>query len=449
MLFTWSYILLLASSTAVYYLFFKKHQIAFLNILSLGLIAYWSLPSAALVTTLTLTTFFLSKSRKKLYKYSGVALHILALLLLKTELLWVGKEVQVSTWTFLGLSYFSLQNISVLLSTNQQLSLNQLFLGNTFFSRFVAGPILTAKDFTPLKSEVKFNFDNLASGTQRIIFGLGKKLILADRLSIITSNIFEPTNHQNPGFSIILGSLLFTLQMYLDFSAYSDIAIGSAKLFGIDFKENFKLPFRSKTVTEYWRRTHISLIEWLTQHLYYPVVYALRKNALLSVTVGILSTFIISGIWHGNHIGYIIWGGINALYLVFEFWGRKKLHITQKSKLGVMITLTLVSISNFFFLAKSWSNITFHLTSLFQNNFFPSDWMVDFIAITGNGGHFLQQYNLLETASLLLLYFSFESKLEKLSRKNKFSYIYLTTALLAILFFGYFNAGDEFIYVQF
>ncbi|MFT6716366.1 MAG: alginate O-acetyltransferase complex protein AlgI [Saprospiraceae bacterium] len=448
MLFTWSYLLILVSSVIVYYLFFKKHQTTFLNALSLGLIAYWSLPSAIIVIILTLTTFFISKTNSKSSKYGGIVLHVIILFFLKTELLWVGSEAEISTWTFLGLSYFSLQNISVLLS-NQKLSLNQLFLGNTFFSRFVAGPILTAKDFQLIKPKTTFNLDNIASGTQRILFGLGKKLILADRLSVITNNIFEPANQQNPGFSILFGSIVFTLQMYLDFSAYTDIAIGSAKLFGIDFKENFKLPFQSKTVTEYWRKTHISLIEWLTQHLYYPIVYSLRKHTLLGVTSGILITFIVSGLWHGNHIGYLIWGAINATYLLVEFWGRKKIKVTQKSKIGVVITFLLISFSNFFFLAKSWTNINHHLKSLCQNNFFPSHWMVDFVAIIGNGGHFLQQYNLLETAGLIILFFAFESKLERISRKTHFSFMYLTSIILAILFFGYFNAGDEFIYVQF
>ncbi|MFT6746678.1 MAG: alginate O-acetyltransferase complex protein AlgI [Glaciecola sp.] len=449
MLFTWPYLIILASSVTAYYLLFKKHPTYFLNVLSLGLISYWSISSAAIVVVLTATTVLLVKNHSKTTKYLGIGLHLAILLSLKTELLWIGNTTPISTWTFLGLSYFSLQNISVLLSGNSKISFNQLLLGNTFFSRFVAGPILTAKDISKLKPQVQFNLENIASGTQRIIFGLGKKLILADRLAIITSNIFEPTNQQNPGFSLVSGALVFTLQMYLDFSAYSDIAIGSAKLFGIEFKENFKLPFQSKTVTEYWRKTHVSLIEWLTEHVYYPVVYALRSYTLLSIIVATIITFILSGIWHGNQLGYLIWGGLNAIFLLLEYMGRKKLKLTQKSKLGVVMTFALVSFSNFFFLAKSWSNINFHVSTLIQNKFLPTDWMVEFVAIIGNGGHFLQQYNLLETAALVLLFFAFESKIEKLSRKNKFSYTYITISLLAILFFGYFNAGDEFIYVQF
>jgi alginate O-acetyltransferase complex protein AlgI len=450
MLFTWTYLLVLALSVVMYYLFVKKQQTLFLNILSIGLICYWSIPSAVLLIVLTMTTFLLVKNTtSKFIRYLGVGLHILILLLLKTELLWIGQETQTSLWMILGLSYFSLQNISVLLSFNNHINLNQLFLGNSFFSRFVAGPILTAKDYVLVKPVVNFNINNIAEGTQRILFGFIKKIILADRLAVITNNIFETTNQLNSGFSIILGSMVFTLQMYLDFSAYSDIAIGSAKLFGIDFKENFKLPFQSKTVTEYWRKTHISLIDWLTQHVYYPVVYTYRKNTLLGVSIGIFLTFLISGIWHGNYVGYLIWGLINAFYLIVEFIGRKKFNLLRKSKFGIVITFLLVGLSNFFFVTKTWKNITHHLSDLIHNNFFPSDWMVDFVAIIGNGGHFLQQYNLLETACLITFFFAFESKIERFSKSKTFSFLYLTISILAILFFGYFNSGDEFIYVQF
>jgi len=419
-----------------------------LNILSIALITYWSIPSAVLLVALSLLTYLILQRSVKLLNYFGIATHVLAIFFLKTELLWIGTESSESTWSLIGLSYFSLQNISLLVN-KQKLTFHQLLLGNSFFSRFASGPILTAKDFLSLKPANKFNLENIASGTQRILFGLGKKLILADRLSVITNNIFEPSNQQNPGISIIFGSMIFTLQMYLDFSAYSDIAIGSAKLFGIDLKENFKLPFQSKTVSEYWRRTHITLIHWLTQHLYYPIVYALRKNTVLGVSTAILVTLILSGAWHGNYLGYWIWGIINAGYLTLEYLGRKKFKYIQKSKFGVLITFVLITASNFFFLSKSSANINSNLATLLNNKFLPSDWMVEFVAIIGNGGHFLQQYNLIETAVLLLFFFTFESKLEKYSRRVNFSTRYLVSALILILFFGYFNAGDEFIYVQF
>ncbi len=207
---------------------------------------------------------------------------------------------------------------------------------------------------------------------------------------------------------------------------------------------------RSISVTEYWRRTHISLINWLTQYIYYPIVYRFRKQPYTSVLLAITITFLLSGIWHGLALGYLIWGAINALYLMIEFTGRKKLNLQNKSLLlGIPLTLLLVSLANFFFKAKTSENMLRLLNNFTEFSFFPKDWMVEFVAVIGNGGHFLQQYNLLESATLFILFFVFEKRLEMLSRKSELSFWYLLIISLSILFFGNFNAGDEFIYVQF
>ena len=449
MLFQWPYLVMLSSAVLVYYVLPKRFHVAFLQLISVATIALIRLSSLVLLVVLTWMTFTLSKTRKKAAKHLGILVHLIFLICFKSDLSWVSQNSSIDSLTFIGASYWSLQNISVLLSSKVIPDWKKLFLANVFFPRFVAGPILLNKDIISLRPSGKNWPINIASGSQRILFGLGKKLILADRLSILTNNLLEQPQPNGPGISIAVGSVLFTLQMYLDFSAYSDIAIGSAKLFGIDLKENFKLPFRSKTVSEYWRRTHLSLIEWLTTHLYYPIIYALRTHNTTAVTTAIFVTFTLSGLWHGKHMGYLIWGLMNAIYLLTEYLGRKHVGFVQRSVLGLPVTLILISASNLFFFAKSWSNAQTYLNVLVNNKFFPSDWMTEFVAILGNGGHFLQQYNLLETAGLILLFFTFENKLEKLSRREVFSYRYLTIMMLSILFFGYFNSGDEFIYVQF
>lgn len=449
MIFTWQYLLILIVAVWLYYWLFNNKPLLFLNTVSLAILLWWSIPSALLAVFLTFLTYFLSQKQNSFYNYLGIVIHLIVLLFLNNTLLWIGADTALNHWKLLGISYFSLQNIALLLSKKRAPSLNQLFLGNTFFSKFLAGPILSVQEIGSLQPIFQQKRHNLAEGTQRILFGLAKKLILADRLTVISNNIFDSSNTTNSGFSILFGSVIFTFQMYLDFSAYSDIAIGSAKLFGINFKENFNLPFKAKTLTEYWRRTHISLIDWLSENLYFPIVYRLRKHPILSVTSGIMITFLVSGIWHGQYVGYFIWGGINGLYLTLEYLGRKKLKIQQQGKIGILITFFAVSISNFFFRAKSMDNISNQINNLIHHNFFPSNWMVEFVAIIGNGGHFLQQYNLLETALLIVLFFSFESKLESFSRQQRFSFLYLTLTSLVIVFFGHFNAGNEFIYVQF
>ncbi len=441
--------LYLLLAVIAYYLYFKKSPLTFLNTISLVIITWWHYPSAIAVLGFSVFTYLLQQKNNRYLSGLGIVFQVFALFYFKTNLLW--SDVSQNNYAFLGLSYFVLQNISLLLSENQSnLSFSQLLFGNVFFAKFVSGPILLKDDFKKLMPANELEMNNIAQGVQRILFGLAKKLILADRLAIMVNNVYSPENAFFNGFSLLFATVLFTFQMYLDFSAYTDIALGTAKLFGINLKENFNLPMRSISVTEYWRRTHISLINWLTQYIYYPIVYHFRKHPYSSVILAISTTFILSGIWHGLSMGYVLWGALNGLYLMLEFTGRKKWNIQNKSLwLGIPLTLFFVSFSNFFFKAKSVENIQLLWTNFVEFPFFPKDWMVEFVAVIGNGGHFLQQYNLLESASLFVLFFVFEKRLEILSRKSELSFWYLLITALLILFFGNFNAGDEFIYVQF
>ena len=352
MFFTWKYLIYLAIAVVAYYGYFKKHALVFLNTISLVLIAWWDYQSAIAVFGFSFLTYKIYQQNNKVISVLGIVFHIFALFYFKTNLLWAGSTENYIT--FLGLSYFSLQNISILLiskgSKNEQLSFSSILFGNVFFAKFVSGPILMKNDFVKLKPELNYRIENIAQGLQRILFGLAKKLILADRLAVMVNNIFTAENEYFNGFSLVFASVLFTFQMYLDFSAYCDIAIGTAKLFGIDLKENFKMPLRSITITEYWRKTHISLIDWLSQTIYYPIVYQYRKKPYLSVVVAIFFTFILSGFWHGLAIGYITWGLLNGIYLIVEYTGRKKFKLQNKiAIIGIPITLILVSFSNFFF----------------------------------------------------------------------------------------------------
>lgn len=452
MLFTWKYLLFLLAILVLYYAWFKKSALLFLNITSLCLIAYWSWVSAVTVVVFSFLTYRLAAYQNKWWSYLGIFYHLLGLLFIKANLFHLADGASgTGALELFGFSYFALQNIALLLDSGKKsYTFNEILFGSAFFAKFIAGPILVAKDFSKITLAQEFAESNLAYGIQRILLGLAKKIILADRLAIMVNNIYSEENATLNGFSLLMGTLLFTLQMYLDFSAYSDIAIGTAKLFGYDLKENFRLPLRSATVTEYWRRTHISLIEWLTQYVYYPLTYKLRTQPYFSVLVAITISFVLSGMWHGIKAGYIIWGGLNALFLMIEYSGRRIFGIQNKWKwLGVPLTLILVSAANFFFKAGDWANIIRLLVQLDTQSFFPSDWMVEFVAVIGNGGHFLQQYNLLELAVLLLSFFGFERQLENHSRKATFSYWYLLLIGICILFFGSFNAGEEFIYVQF
>ena len=450
MLFSLTYLSLTIVACVLYYAYFKKYASFFFPTISILILSYWDINSTILALILTgITYIFKIYYPKK--TWIAIAIHLLVLVLFKTELTWLQtnpKSEELQLFIFLGLSYYSLQNIAILLDKNKT-SLNNLMTANLFFPKFIAGPFLLPKEITSLKWDTSFQIENIAAGTQRIIYGLAKKLILADRLSVISNNIFNASStHQNL-FSISFSAIIFTIQMYIDFSAYSDIAIGSAKLFGIDLKENFKLPLHSKNITEYWRRTHSSLIEWLTNYIYYPLVYTFRKHTFFSITIATLTTFTLSGYWHGGSVGYLIWGILNGIYLLFEYTWRKLKLPKLNYTLSLVLSLLFISFSNLFFRLKTWENIKEVVSNIVSNNYLPNNWMIDFIAIIGNGGHLIQQYNLIETSVILFLFLFFENNLEQKANNNKFSYTYIFATILSILFFGNFNAGDEFIYVQF
>lgn len=350
-----------------------------------------------------------------------------------------------STLGKLGFLYYGLQNVGILIERYRgritRIQLLDLLFHNSFWAKAFAGPILLPKEITAPKVEI--SKENLIAGIQRILFGIAKKWILADRLGIIVNTVFEGNPSDLKGITVVIASILFTFQMYLDFSAYTDIALGTAKLFGIHLKENFALPFRSKSISEYWKRTHISLIDWLRQNVFYYLTFKWRNTKHWAAIIGIMATFILSGIWHGFYWGFVIWGLLNGMYLAIGRYIKSK-SIPFISTLWVVL---IVSFANFFFKAASWDSIhALGQLVLAWENF---EWMSDVIAILGNGGFLEQQYNLLELFVLLTVFFIFERKLEAISKDTQLKPSFIILLILSILFFANFHDGAAFIYVQF
>lgn len=441
MIFDWLYLWVLLAATIIHYCTPVKHRTTLLITLSLGLIFYWSPESLLALLFTTVITFLLKQYGSKGMKAFGIILLASSILAIKTQLPWAGTS-SPQTLLLIGYSYFTLQNISVLASTTQ-IGWSQLLLTNAFFPKFIAGPIAEPYKLTATKD---LHPEQMIAGIKRILYGLVKKFVLADRLSIFVNNLFDAPPDQSSLFSLFFASMLFTFQMYLDFSAYSDLAIGGGKLLGYQIPENFDLPFRAKSIAQYWRKTHMTLIKWLTTHLYYPIQYQLRDRLITGTLLAIFITFTLSGLWHGLAIGFLIWGILNALYLMVEFVAKKKLGI-QGGWWSWPLTLLLIILSNFFFRIKDWS--TFTNTIEKTTLLFPKDWTVDFWAILADGGHLLQQYNILESFLLFALFFAAEPFWERTVKSARTSITFFVTILFVLIFFGYFHLGEEFIYVQF
>lgn len=417
-----------------------------LIILSLSVLFVFNYQAAFTVTCLTGTTYFLQSSKEK--AWLGIAIQI-------TVLIWVNYFLKKGILFNLGLSYYGLQNIGILLisirKAPQNISFNQILLSNIFFPKFISGPILTFKEIVNFKTDDTFAPSNIYMGINRILFGVFKKLVLADNLTVITNTVFNHPESQFKGITIAIAGLLFTIEMYLNFSAYTDIALGIARLFNIKLKENFNLPLRAFSISEYWKKTHISLIDWLTQNIFYYITFTWRKHPISSTILGILITFTLSGIWHGSAIGFLIWGLLNALYLIVDY-SIKKLEINGNKifhYLGWSLTMLAVSFANLFFRSKYYENSKKLVQQLIEPINWNFKWPEDVIAILGNGGYLEQQFNLSIVLLLISVFLLFEHKLENLSKLNKPSIIYYTVIILLIFIFGNFNAGSEFIYMQF
>lgn len=219
--------------------------------------------------------------------------------------------IGISFYTFHGLSY-------VIDIYNDKIKAERNFIDYSLFVSFfpllVAGPIERATHLLPqIKKSRTFNYNHAVDGLRQILYGLFKKVVIADQCAVIVNTIFS--NYLDySGSTLLLGAILFTFQIYCDFSGYSDIALGVARLFGFELLRNFAFPYFSRDIAEFWRRWHISLSTWFRDYLYIPLGGSKVGTALKIRNVFII--FLISGFWHGANWTFIIWGFLNALYII-------------------------------------------------------------------------------------------------------------------------------------
>ena len=237
----------------------------------------------------------------------------------------------------------------------------------SFFPQLVAGPIERTNNLLPqIKNEHFFDYSQATYGLKLMAWGFFKKLVIADNLAINVDTVYNDIQSYK-GFALILASLFFTIQIYCDFSGYSDIARGSSKLMGIDLMENFKSPYFSASIKEFWSRWHISLSTWFRDYLYIPLGGNRVKKS--RHYFNLMITFLISGLWHGANWTFMIWGGIHGLAQIIEdFFNsgkRKELHgIRWFGK--VIFVFTFCSFAWIFFRAQNISEIIYIFSHCFD-----------------------------------------------------------------------------------
>ena len=278
--------------------------------------------------------------------------------------------VGISFYTFHGLSYI-LDVYHRKINAEKDFTAYALFV--SFFPLLVAGPIERATHLLPqLKKQRNFYYQNAADGLRQMIWGFFKKIVIADQCAGYVSNAFNHTSVLT-GSTLAAGAILFAIQIYADFSGYSDIALGTARLFGIELLRNFAFPYFSKNMAEFWRRWNISLSSWFRDYVYIPLGGSRVSTAKKIRNVFII--FLLSGLWHGANWTFVVWGGLHGFYLWVEKFiddktGKIKALTSSANKtitgfIYALFTFFLVNITWVFFRANSFTKAADIFKSMF------------------------------------------------------------------------------------
>ncbi len=356
-----------------------------------------------------------------------------------------------------GISFYTFQTLSYSIDVyRRKLKHTEDFMAFSafvcFFPQLVAGPIERAKNLLPqfLKAR-KFNYEQAADGMRQILWGLFKKVVVADNCAVFVNQIFDNPDSLS-GSTLFLGAVLFAFQIYGDFSGYSDIAIGTSRLFNINLKQNFAYPYFSRNIGEFWRRWHISLSTWFRDYLYIPLGGS--KGGAWNKIRNVFVIFLVSGLWHGASWNFVVWGGLNALYflpLMLTKNNRNHLNIaaeggffpTFKEFMSIGVTFFLTTTAWVFFRADSLTEAIHYLHLMFSYSFFT---MPSFIT---------PKAFMLYTILLICVFVAVEwvqrdkkfgLSIENLNRPLR--WVIYTITIGVIITFGQFGES-EFIYFQF
>ncbi|WP_316815581.1 MBOAT family O-acyltransferase [Pedobacter nyackensis] len=284
--------------------------------------------------------------------------------------------VGISFYTFHGLSYV----IDIYKDRiKPELNFIDYSLFVSFFPLLVAGPIERATHLLPqIQHKRSFRYTNAVDGLRQILWGLFKKVVIADNCAEYANMIFNDSDFY-PGSTLVLGALFFTFQIYCDFSGYSDIALGTARLFGIELLRNFAFPYFSRDIAEFWRRWHISLSTWFRDYLYIPLGGS--KGGMWMKIRNTFIIFIVSGFWHGANWTFIVWGLLNALYIMPSIiFSTNRNHLgpvapgrffpSLKEFLAIILTFSLTAIAWIFFRAESVGHALSYISEIFSSSLF-------------------------------------------------------------------------------
>lgn len=371
------------------------------------------------------------------------------------------SEIEASSLKIIlpvGISFYTFQTLSYTIDVyNRNLEPTKDFIAFaafvSFFPQLVAGPIERAKHLLPqfYKRRV-FDYQLASDGMRQILWGLFKKIVIADNCAEFANLIFNNSSDYS-GSTLILGALFFTFQIYGDFSGYSDIAIGASRLFGFDLMRNFAYPYFSRDIAEFWRRWHISLSTWFRDYIYIPLGGS-RGGSWIKIR-NTLIIFMLSGLWHGANWTFVAWGALNAIYflpLLLTKNNRKNMDIIAKGRclpnlkelLSMIITFGLTVFAWIFFRAESMNQAIEYISRIFSSSSFS-----------------IPTFDQIKIAIIYLIMVSIFIGIEWVGRDSNFAIekfpLWIKSrpvrkafyVLIALIIFIYSGSNQEFIYFQF
>lgn len=299
----------------------------------------------------------------------------------------LGYEIQANSLNIIlpvGISFYTFQTLSYTIDVyRKKIEPTKDFVAFSafvcFFPQLVAGPIERATHLLPqFYHKRSFEYTKAVDGLRQILWGLFKKIVIADNCAYFANQIFNNSTEMN-GSSLALGAIFFSFQIYGDFSGYSDIAIGTSRLFGFDLKQNFSYPYFSRDIAEFWRRWHISLSTWFRDYLYIPLGGS--KGGIWMKIRNTFIIFLVSGFWHGANWTFIVWGVLNALYflpLLIRQENRNNLDIVAEGKYlptfkelrAMLFTFILSAFAWIFFRAENIGHAYSFIGEIFSFSFF-------------------------------------------------------------------------------
>ncbi len=473
-----SFLLFFVLVTILYYSVPRRYRNFILLLASYVFYCSWEIKYSLLLIFVTVTSYFFAlkiekctttKSKKKyLYGYIIIALGLLFFFKyfnffndnMRSLSSYFNIRYPISYLVILlpiGISFFTFEAISYILDVyHQKRPPEKSFLSYalfiSFFPKLLAGPIERSTTLLPqLEMGKQFEYTNLTAGIKRVIWGLFKKVVIADRISTLIDGPFtDPTGYDAP--TLLFVSYLFLFQIYCDFSGYTDIAIGTARILGFRLMENFDIPFISKSILEFWRRWHISLSSWLRDNLYSPLLLAFTRKSfgVFALVLSTFITFILIGLWHGDRWNYVLFGFFQFVAISYEILTVKKKKFLSKklsprfyNTICMLIAFHYTVLSFIFIKVETPGNAFSAIKRILNWNLSHTD----FNTYTREVGLHPLQFSM----ALLILFIFIDKPVTRIVKGA--SVIKLDTVLYAflaacVLLFGVFH-HSKFIYFQF